>query len=221
MISIRYKIIILFLFSIFLIMASLLFGTQFITPSQLFSLLKNDHCLISCTIIGQIRLPRVLSAYLSGSLLALSGLLMQIMLENPLADPFILGISGGGSVIMLALTFFGASQIFIELGGWMGSFVAFLLIWFIGFRKKFVPSQLLLIGVMFSFLWSAMISFILTVSSDNTLKSMIFWMLGDLNEAQISYYQPTILIAALIFCLYYAKDLEVLVLGHLIDVRQV
>src|SRR5690349_17220272 len=98
-------------------------GNTVISASQLLNIIFGHDNNIWQNIILTIRLPRTLSAFVTGSLLALAGAMMQVLLRNPLADPYILGISGGGAVVSLLLIVLGVSGYGLTGGAWCGSLV--------------------------------------------------------------------------------------------------
>ena len=135
-------------------------------------------------IVLKVRLPRVLAGFACGGLLALSGALLQVLLRNPLADPYILGISGGAGLGLLAATSLGIGYAGSQLAGLAGALVAVLAVFGLSFRAgDWNLYRLLLIGVVFSAGCSALISLILLLAPQTAVKGMLFWMLGDLSDA--------------------------------------
>ena len=147
-------------------------------------------------IVWQIRLPRVLSGFGAGAALALAGALMQLLTRNALADPYVLGVSGGGSVgallaILLAPAAWAAwaPSLGAAAGAALAAMVLFALAWRVTARATALGPvseagvTLLLIGVMLGSASSALVSLLLTVAPDLQLRGMVFWLLGDLNGA--------------------------------------
>jgi iron complex transport system permease protein len=150
-------------------------------------------------ILWKIRAPRVLAGFGAGAALALGGALMQLLTRNPLADPYVLGISGGASVGALLVLWLGglAGALFlpewgVALGAGLGALLAaavlFTLSWRLLGRAGIAATQessvaLLLIGVMIGTACSAFVSMLLVLSSEMQLRGMVFWLLGDLNGA--------------------------------------
>ena len=171
--------------------------------------------------IIELRLPRVLMAFLVGGMLALSGYLMQLMVNNPLADPFILGTSSAASVgANLALLGF-----FSFLGIYSSVLMAFimalgvtLLVVLISQNKGVIqPSKLLLGGIAISSLMTTIISLISYLSnSSNTLKTIVFWIMGSLEGA--NWTAVTIAFFTLVIsCVYFFlknNSLNLLLLGY-------
>jgi iron complex transport system permease protein len=134
-------------------------------------------------IIYQLRLPRVLTAFAVGGLLAMSGTLLQVLTRNPLAEPSVLGVSGGASVGALAvLTMGGAGTFWVAGGAWLGALVVLLLLWLLvgGFTAH--SSRLLLAGVMIATGCGAIVTLMISFASNATLPGMIHWLMGDLDS---------------------------------------
>jgi len=153
----------------------------------------------SADILWQIRLPRVLAGFGAGAALALAGSLMQLLTRNALADPYVLGVSGGAAVGALGAIMVGASwgtlalpEWGVALGAALGALLAAGLLFLLSWRAlgraamAAVPDasvSLLLIGVMIGSACSALVSLLLTLAPDVQLRGMVFWLLGDLNGA--------------------------------------
>lgn len=135
-------------------------------------------------IVFKIRLPRVFAGFACGGLLALAGALLQVLLRNPLADPYVLGISGGAGLGILGATSLGVGYAGAQLAGLGGALSAVLVVFGLSFRAgDWNLYRLLLTGVVFSAGCSALISLILLLAPQAAVKGMLFWMLGDLSEA--------------------------------------
>jgi iron complex transport system permease protein len=144
------------------------------------------------TVVRDLRLPRALTAFAVGGMLALSGALLQALLRNPLADPYVLGISGGAAVAALAAMAAGASLAVVQGASMAGAFVALALLFVLARRALFrsealhaeqATAGLLLIGVMIAALAAAGLSLLLALAPDGQLRSMMFWLVGDLGGA--------------------------------------
>jgi iron complex transport system permease protein len=148
-------------------------------------------------IVWRIRLPRVLAGFGAGAALALAGALMQLLTRNALADPYVLGVSGGASVGALSAMLLGAlatgwAEWGIAAGAALGAFGATLLLLALSWRvlgrsgisgAQEAPVSLLLIGVMIGAAASAVVTLLLTFAPEAQLRGMVFWLLGDLNGA--------------------------------------
>lgn len=167
-------------------------------------------------VIWQLRLPRVLSAFICGGLLALAGCIMQLILANPLAEPYILGTSGAASVAALLAILFGAQQHLVQATAFVGASVSILLVERIAAtHKRWSSNRLLLTGVIFATIWGAGTSFIIAISPQYNLQHLFFWLLGDLQNSQPSITAISLLVLATIYCSYKATELDVLSLGEL------
>ena len=151
-------------------------------------------------IIWQIRFPRVLLAVLVGATLSLGGLVFQALLRNPLAEPYILGISGGSAIgaiigIMLGLSRFPG----VSLTAFIGSLATLLLILIMTTGQTILKKEsLLLSGVMVNAFCSAVILFLISLAHDSRLHNILFWLMGDLSTAEMK--QVAILATMLLPC---------------------
>ncbi|MGD9153222.1 MAG: iron ABC transporter permease [Gammaproteobacteria bacterium] len=179
------------------------------------SIFSQTH-VVQREIIMQIRMPRVFTAFIVGGLLSLSGALMQVLLRNPLADPYVLGISGGAAVASLLVMLVGIFTSFIYVWAFVGSLFSMLLVMsLVRNSRNFSSLQLLLTGVVIAAGWAAVISFILAISPQSNLRGMLFWLMGDLSYAKFSYWHLLILVAGLLVSLCLAKPLNILARGEL------
>jgi iron complex transport system permease protein len=166
--------------------------------SALFSSKESDSVLHS--IVWRIRFPRVLLATVVGATLSLGGLVFQALLRNPLAEPFILGISGGSAIgaiigILLGLSRFPG----VSLTSFLGSLGTLALILFMSTGRSILRKDaLLLSGVMVNAFCSAIIMFLVSITQDARLHNIIFWLMGDLSAADLP--QVVMLGAILIPC---------------------
>ena len=151
-------------------------------------------------IIWEIRFPRVLLAALVGATLSLGGLVFQVLLRNPLAEPYILGVSGGSAVGAIIGILMGLSR-FPGVGftAFAGSVVTLLLIVMMSSGQSILKKDsLLLSGVMINAFSSAIIMFLVSMTQDAKLHNIIFWLMGDLSMSDIR--QVAILAATLLPC---------------------
>ena len=199
------------------ILFSLLSGSVELTLSSVFSELFNPGDGLENQILREIRIPRTLAAFTTGGLLAISGVVMQVLLRNPLADPYILGISGGAAVGALSAILLGAGGILLTNAAFAGAIFSIVLVF--GIANKFgrwSVTRLLLTGVVVSAGWGAVINILLTTSSTNNVQSMLFWLMGDLSQSQVDIGHYTLLAVGLIGGLILARSLNVLARGELV-----
>jgi len=165
-------------------------------------------------ILLELRLPRAIAALIVGSLLATAGCLMQVLLRNPLADPYILGLSGGASVFALAGMSFGLTWLPTPLLAFGGALLTTVMVFLLARGEgAWTSSRVLLTGVVMASGWGALISLILATGSDTSLRGMLFWLMGDLSNSRVSvlWLLPTLLALFLIWLR--ARSLNVLSAG--------
>jgi iron complex transport system permease protein len=171
----------------------------------------------SVTIVRDLRLPRILLAALVGGALGVSGAVLQALLRNPLADPYVLGISSGAALgEILALWLGGLWASAAPLMAFGGALATTAWVYLLGRRGGRLASYtLVLAGVITASFLSAVILFVLTLLSTRDVRGTAFWLMGDLSvvtSARLGALAPTVVLA--ILALYaLAKDLNVLLLG--------
>lgn len=179
----------LFLFiSILVFLFCLWIGSTEIPPAKLITILFNnkDDSTLS-KIIFEIRLPRVLLAAAVGGGLSVAGAVFQVILMNPLAEPYILGISSGGAFgavlsILLGFTFWGT-----QLFAFLGAMLVISLVFLLGKRYgRIEPNTLLLSGVMIGAFFSAIILLMMTMI-DSSFRAAIFWLIGNLSLGEYDF----------------------------------
>ena len=140
-------------------------------------------------ILFSVRLPRIIFAGIVGASLSLGGVVFQAMLRNPLADPYVLGISGGSALGAIAGIIIGASSFYlgIPLLAFCGALVTVFLVFVVagGTRGPLLDNSLLLSGVVVNAFFSAAILFFLSIVNSLELHSITFWLMGDLSRASI------------------------------------
>ena len=199
------------------ILGSLLSGSVDLSFSDLMSYAAGDLPNLQRQVLEDIRLPRTLAAFVTGSALALAGVLMQVLLRNPLADPYILGLSGGAAVGALA-------SIMLGLGGWwlsgtafVGALISVAVVFGIASRAgSWSTTHLLLTGVVVSAGWGALINLMLSTSASASVQGMLFWLMGDLSQSSVGSAQIGVLVAGAALAMRAARSLNVLVRGDLV-----
>jgi len=181
-----------------------------------FLALGTDSNGLATRVLLDLRLPRALAAFACGGLLALAGALMQVLLRNPLADPYVLGVSGGASVGALLAMLFGLPLLLINAGAFGGALAATLLVFSLGHGEgAWTATRLLLTGVIVAAGCGAAVALILTIAPEAQLRGMLFWLLGDLGHAGEPWSAMIVLAAGLAVAMPYARDLNVLARGEL------
>ena len=174
-----------------------------------------DPAAPTASVIRDLRLPRTLAAFACGGLLALAGALMQVLLRNPLADPYILGISGGAGVGALLAIFFGLGVAGLNGFAFVGALLAILIVFGLAHGDgSWTQTRLLLTGVMVAAGCGALITLLLSIAPEERLRGMLFWLMGDFSQGV----KPTFaLIGLLVIGLLtapLARDLNVLIRGN-------
>ena len=203
---------------ILLFIAGLLLGSADISINDVIKGLSGNADKSINYIVGQVRLPRTLTALISGMALAVSGLMMQTLFSNPLAGPFILGISSGASLFVAFITIIGGT-VLGGLGLPTAAMVGALISAFIILSASTVirnPFVLLIVGVMFSGFASSLVGILQYFADPGSLKTYVIWSLGDFGMVQTgqipTFASITLLgITAAIFCI---KPLNAYLLGE-------
>jgi len=192
----------------------MLSGSVDVSVKQFFDWLQPGSSATTSELILDLRSPRALSALTVGALLAGAGTLMQVLLRNPLADPYIMGVSGGAAVATMLAMLFSATGIWLSGSAFVGAFIAIALVFVIARGQgNWTPTRLLLTGVILAFGWAALISFILAISPAMQLRGMLYWLMGDLSGATMPYAGIVILVITSVVMLPLLRQLNVLLLG--------
>jgi iron complex transport system permease protein len=171
---------------------SLMVGSVALDPrAALQGLLSPDASSLASAIVA-LRLPRAVTALAVGGLLALSGAVLQALLRNPLADPYVLGISGGGACAALLAIAAGAGPWVTHGAAVLGALGALAALFLLARRALFgtghladgsASASILLVGVMMASFAAAALSLALSLAPAGRLRPMVFWLLGDLSGA--------------------------------------
>ncbi|MDF9816893.1 iron complex transport system permease protein [Streptomyces sp. SPB162] len=141
-------------------------------------------------IVWNFRIPRVLLAALAGGGLAVAGVVLQAVVANPLADPYVLGVSSGaslGAVLVMTLTTGALGGLGVSSAAFAGAVAAVALVFLLGRRGgRLAPTRLVLSGVAIGYLFLAATSYLQLRATPNELRSVMFWMLGSVAGAQWS-----------------------------------
>ena len=170
-------------------LAALLIGSSSVSLTNVFSVLtgrSDDET--ARTIILQLRIPRIILAILVGAGLSVAGATLQSLLRNPLAEPYILGISSGGTVgAFLAITLgLGWAQFTTPLFSFVGSGLVMMLVYSLGYRRGLLdPNALLLSGVMVGAFFNSIILVVVAIFNQE-LRTAYLWMMGNLSGAESS-----------------------------------
>jgi iron complex transport system permease protein len=193
---------------------SLMVGSIAVSPTEVFSTLFNNGGGMAGEVVRSLRLPRALAGFACGGLLALAGALLQILLRNPLADPYILGISGGAGVGALLAILFGLSAAGVNGFAFLGALGAMMLVFGLAHGDgSWTQTRLLLTGVIVAAGCGAVVALMLSVAPEHKLRGMLFWLMGDLSQTGEPGLALGILAAALLVSLPFARELNLLARG--------
>jgi iron complex transport system permease protein len=201
------------------VLFSLAVGSVALTPVEvwaaLFGQAENEGHNLAREVVRNLRLPRALSAFACGGLLALAGALMQVLLRNPLADPYVLGISGGAAVGALAAMLLGVGASFgLGAAAFAGALIAMGLVF--GLARgdgSWTQTRLLLTGVIVASGCGAAVALMLSLAPEQQLRGMLFWLMGDAGEATAPLPAMLILAAGLAIALFFSRELNLLTRG--------
>ena len=178
--------------------------------------LRGRDLSVDYAVVFQLRLPRATTAFVVGGMLGLAGVLMQILLRNPLADPYVLGVSGGAAVAALLAILLGWHTVGISGAAAVGALASMFLVFVLSRgRGDWSTTRLLLTGVVLAAGWGAVVSFILAVSPDAHVRGMLFWLMGDIRETFPGWIRFGILMTSLLVAFGFARSLNLLSLGEL------
>jgi len=207
---------VLIISTILIFIISLLIGSVDISSKQLLhALWAQDDSLVSSVVL-ELRLPRTVVGFMVGAMLALAGALMQVLLRNPLAEPYVLGVSGGASAAVLIAMLSGLSGFWISGSAFFGAMISMLLVFGLAHGKgDWSPARLLLTGVVIAAGWGALISLILSITQGTQLRGMLFWLMGDLSYAHYTHWALLVLIVCLLVSMMISRNLNILARGEL------
>lgn len=197
----------LVLFSACYLMVGEIFISPFHTPTPL-----------EQQLVMQLRLPRLCAAIIIGAALAVSGASLQVLLGNVLAEPGVLGISGGASVMMVGLLFFFpvlATPLGFMFAAMIGSMVFTLILVSVARRKGLTTTRLLLIGVALGILSSAIVTWAFYFSDDLSLRQLMYWLMGSIGGISWSQHLVTLfMLPVIIWLCFQGKVLDKLMMGE-------
>jgi iron complex transport system permease protein len=167
-------------------------------------------------IIAELRWPRAIAALVTGSLLAVAGCLMQVLLRNPLADPYVLGLSGGAAAFALAGMMLGLAWVPVPVLAFLGALLTVIVVFVLARGKgPWSTTRVLLTGVVVAAGWGALISLMLATGPDASLRSMLYWLMGDLSHAGLSAWWLVPLVTGLGLLWLRSRSLNVMAGGQL------
>jgi len=181
-------------------------GEQWINPFA-------AHDPMSGTILWELRLPRLLTAFAVGGLLALAGAWFQVLLGNPLAEPYVLGVAGSASAgAVTGLMFMPESAWAMSAGAFAGAWIGIVTVMFFSHLGS---SRMLLAGVVLAAFWSAVLALLLALLPEQGLYRAFSWMMGDLSHSDIPVYVLLAAWGVALGCgLLLTRALDMLLLGE-------
>jgi iron complex transport system permease protein len=202
--------------TILIFIISLSIGSVDISIKQLLHALLDQDDSLASSIVLDLRFPRTVVGFMVGAMLALAGALMQVLLRNPLAEPYVLGVSGGASAAVLVAMLSGLSGFLISGSAFLGAMISMLLVFGLAHGKgDWSPARLLLTGVVIAAGWGALISLILSITQGTQLRGMLFWLMGDLSYAHYTHWALIVLIVCLLVSMMISRNLNILARGEL------
>jgi iron complex transport system permease protein len=167
----------------------------------------------------ELRVGRALTAFVTGAALSLAGVMMQALLRNPLADPYVLGISSGSAVGALGALMLMTAAWVVDLSAFVGAVTISMLLYSLarrdlrgGTAAEGGTALLLLTGVILTSLCSALVTLMLSIAPENQVRNMVFWLIGDLSGAPLRWTPWIVLAAGLAYALRNARAMNVLAL---------
>ncbi len=193
---------------------ALMAGSISVSLPDALAALAGDTTLAQGEVVRSLRLPRALAAFACGGLLAVAGALMQVLLRNPLADPYVLGISGGAGVGALGAILLGLPVLGVNLLAFSGALGAILLVFGLAHGDgSWTQTRLLLTGVIVAAGCGALVALMLSLAPESKLQNMLYWLMGDLSQAADPWPSLLALGLALALAAPFAREMNLLARG--------
>ena len=193
---------------------ALMVGSVHVPLGDVFPALFGAENSMLAEVVRSLRLPRALAGFACGGLLALAGALLQVLLRNPLADPYVLGISGGAGVGAILAMLLGLGVAGVNGASFVGAMAAMLVVFGLAHDDgSWTQTRLLLTGVIVAAGCGAMVALMLSVAPDSKLHGMLFWLMGDLSQSTDPTLVLVVLVVVLLISMPYARELNLLARG--------
>jgi len=179
----KYIFIISGLLLIISIIAGLCCGAEFISPVVMIENIIKGSESLKTEILFKIRFPRIMAAAFVGAALSVSGAVFQSVFRNPLADPFITGVSGGASLGISAAVIFSLGPVLTIFFSFGGSICAIVVLYLLSYGKGFGGGVFILAGVALSFVFSSSVMLLFSVAESRSVHKALIWMMGDLSSS--------------------------------------
>ncbi|MDD5195135.1 MAG: iron ABC transporter permease [Candidatus Omnitrophica bacterium] len=168
-------------------------------------------------IILNLRLLRVITAILVGMGLAVSGITLQAILKNPLAEPYLLGISSGAGLGTVMGIMFGLSRFYTPLAAFMGALLSIAIVYYLALENgRISDKSLILSGVIVSIILSAIIVFLISISANSAIHEISWWLWGGLqvNDWRLIFMVSVLVIAGITAIYFFSQDLNAIAAGE-------
>ncbi len=202
----------LILVAVVVIGFSLVAGSTDIGMKAAMAAMLGDPAEPARTVVMELRVPRVLSALAIGALLAVAGALLQALFRNPLADSYVLGVSGGSALGALLALLLGGSLWFVQTSAAAGAVLATLLV--LALARGGGTVRVLLTGVVLASACGALVTLVLVMADNGQLRGMMFWLAGDLGWAARPWVMAGGALLATLVVGLLARPLDVLATGE-------
>ncbi len=191
-------------------------GAEFINPFAVIKNIVNGDQGLKMEILLKIRFPRVMAAVFTGAALSVSGAVFQSVFRNPLADPFITGVSGGASLGISAAVIFSLGTVSVMFFSFAGSILAIAVLYLLSYARGFGGGVFILAGVAMSFIFSSSVMLLFSIAESRSVHKAIIWMMGDLSSSGDA---GQGLVSALIFIIalllwFYHRHINIISLGR-------
>ncbi len=194
-------------------MLALMVGSFKVAPADVLATLLGQEG-SGGEVVIELRLPRAIAGFACGGLLALAGALMQVLLRNPLADPYVLGISGGAGVGAMFAILIGLPVLGIDGLAFLGALGAMFIVFGLAHGDgSWTQTRLLLTGVIVAAGCGALVALMLAIAEEHKLRGMLFWLMGDLGQSTQWWPPLAALVVALMLAMPFARELNLLSRG--------
>ncbi|MBN1533557.1 MAG: iron ABC transporter permease [Spirochaetes bacterium] len=198
-----------------LLVASISLGTAVINPLRIPELLAAPPGASPDATLLAIRLPRIAMSLLIGASLAVSGVIFQAILKNPLADPYLIGVSGGGALGATIAIILSLPYVLVVVCAFAGSSGVVAAVYLMSRRMRFGTASLLLAGIALSFIFSSSVLLLFAFAGPDKVHKAVMWLMGDMSVARYEAL-PHLGIACALLCsaaLAYSRHLDIISFG--------
>lgn len=211
-----WKTILVFVFCLLMVILSLSLGTITLSPWEVVKTISGAITSVNHTILINVRIPRIIMSLIIGASLSVSGVIFQAILRNSLADPYVIGVSGGGALGASIAIIFSFHFNLVVLFAFTGSFLAVTLVYLISRRMKFGTTSLILTGIALSFIFSSSVLLLFALAEPDKVHRAINWLMGDLSTARIDFLEEMGIVSFVLIgvSLFFHRHLNVISFGE-------